>query len=185
MSAAIRRFASCLILSGALLAGCGEKASETAEASSFPARAPGLWEQQTSILGLEARGISRVCVDAASDQTVWAFALGQGLCALKAVRAGGVHVSECRYGGLILTNETKFSGDFSSAYEMNTATVMTAAEGATPMERLMASNPAPEQRVSARRIGACEAGQRPGDFFVDGALVSNLMDRAADLRPAP
>ncbi len=169
---------------GAPLAGCGES-EKAAAAPGFPERAPGLWEQLSAIDGLEARGVSRVCVDAASDQTIWAFAQGQGLCALKEAGAGGAYVTECRQGGLILTSEIALSGDFKTAYEMKIATTMKPGEKATPMEKLMASTPAPSATITARRIGECEAGQRPGDFFVGGALVSNLLERAADLQSHP
>ncbi|WP_018633073.1 DUF3617 domain-containing protein [Neomegalonema perideroedes] len=174
-----RRFALALAL-GAPLAGCGE--SEKAAAPGFPERAPGLWEQLSAIDGLEARGVSRVCVDSASDQTLWAFSQGQGFCALKEKKAGGAYVAECRQGGLILTNDIALSGDFKSAYEMKISTRMAAGDKATPMEKLMASSPAPSATISARRIGDCPAGIRPGDFLIDGAVVSNLVERAADLQ---
>lgn len=185
-----RRFAFCFacLMGASVLPACGEsgggQGGEAAKAA-FPERAAGLWEQAASIDGLEARGLSRVCVDAASDQTLWAFALGQGLCALKEARSGGVYLTECRQGGLILTNEIRASGDFRSAYELKVSTAMKAGEEASPMEKLMASGPAPATTISARRIGECPAEVKPGDFLIEGAVVNNLLERAADLRPAP
>ncbi len=100
-------------------------AAMPAMAIDYPARKPGLWEIQTGD-GTAAKGASQTiqqCIDAASDKALRDMGQGMGkdTCSKQELRNEGgklVIDSVCKIGSTTATSHAVMSGDFSSAYRM-------------------------------------------------------------------
>ena len=144
----------------------------------FPARKPGLWEIQTGdgtgkAQGPGAAGHSmQQCIDAASDKALRDMGQGMGkdMCSKQELRADGgklVMDSVCKIGNTTATSHAVMSGDFSSAYRMESKSsysppLMGRAEGTSVME--------------AKWIGPCKADQKPGDMVMSNGMKMNVLD---------
>ncbi|MEO7760662.1 MAG: DUF3617 family protein [Casimicrobiaceae bacterium] len=137
-------------------------------AQDLPKRKSGLWEMTMG----QGRTVSQ-CVDQAKDD---AFRqMGQQLerenkCSRTNVqRAAGslAFDSSCDFGNMKMVSKTLITGDFNTAYKMEMHTrydppLMGKAEGTTIIE--------------AKWLGACKAGQRPGDMMMPGGMTMNVYD---------
>lgn len=160
-------------------------ASWSADAGAHPKRRPGLWEVRST--GAEALGMpaTRFCVGDGTD-TEHAHldrASGQrGSCSLGTfVRAGEAWVAEsvCREGRSTVISRAVASGDFETAYRIDTlVTQGTPAGGGRRDDR---------EAVVARWLGPCEPGQRAGDLVIPGMGTLNMEDGTflAEPRPRP
>jgi hypothetical protein len=134
----------------------------------LPKRKSGLWE-----MTMGRGGVVGQCIDQARDD---AFRqMGQQMerenkCTRTNVqRAAGMlsFDSSCDMGGMKMASKTMITGDFNSAYKMEIHTkydppMMGKAEGTTIIE--------------AKWLGACKAGQRPGDMVLPGGVTMNIYD---------
>jgi hypothetical protein len=150
-------------------------AAVPALAVDFPARKPGLWEIQTGdAIGKGPAGGHTVqqCIDAASDKALRDMGQGMGkeMCAKQELHLDGgklVMDSVCRIGNTTATSHAVMSGDFSSAYRMESKStynppLMGRAEGTSVMD--------------AKWIGPCKADQKPGDMVMSNGMKMNVLD---------
>jgi hypothetical protein len=151
-------------------------AAMPAMAIDYPARKPGLWEIQTGD-GTAAKGASQTiqqCIDAASDKALRDMGQGMGkdACSKQELRNEGgklVIDSVCKIGSTTATSHAVMSGDFSSAYRMESKStysppLMGRAEGSAVIE--------------AKWIGPCKAGQKPGDMIMSNGMKMNVLEMA-------
>ena len=158
-------------------------AAMPAMAIDYPARKPGLWEIQTGD-GTAAKGASQTiqqCIDAASDKALRDMGQGMGkdMCSKQELRSDGgklVMDSVCKIGNTVATSHAVLSGDFGTAYRMESKStynppLMGRAEGASVME--------------ARWIGPCKADQKPGDMVMSNGMKMNVLDMAKNRPKKP
>lgn len=142
------------------------------DAQAHPQRRAGLWEVRSA--GVDALGMppTRFCVGEQTDtpRTHLDRSPGpRGSCSLgEFVRAGDAWVAEsvCREGRSTVTSRAVATGDFRTAYRIDTLVT----HDTSPSRR--------EERdaVEARWLGPCEPGQRPGDLVVPGMGTLNMDD---------
>jgi hypothetical protein len=139
----------------------------------FPSRKPGLWEIQSGDpTGKGAGHTMQQCIDAASDKALRDMGQGMGkdMCSKQELRADGgklVMDSVCKIGNTVATSHAVMSGDFSTAYRMESKStynppLMGRAEGASVMD--------------AKWIGPCKADQKPGDMVMSNGMKMNVLD---------
>lgn len=146
-------------------------------AQDLPKRKSGLWEiSMDSTNGRAKGGSERVmtqCVDQSRDD---AFRqMGQQMerenkCARTNVQRTPGRLSfdsACDFGTMKTTSKTVITGDFNSAYRMEIQSryeppMMGLSNGTTVMD--------------AKWVGACKAGQRPGDVTMPGGITMNVYD---------
>lgn len=146
-------------------------------ASDFPTRKAGLWQISTSTASGHAVALQE-CVDAQTDQAMQAqFAsMPQRTCAKRNVQKAGDTItidSVCTIAGRTATNHTVITGSFDSSYTM---TLTTQVQGL----------PAPRvTTMTAKWLGPCAAGQRPGDIIMPGGRTMNILDLQKVMPGAP
>lgn len=149
-------------------------------AQDLPKRKSGLWEitmdasqRAQARPGGPAKFVTTQCVDQSRDD---AFRqAGQQMekemkCTRSNIQRGPGSLSmesSCDFGNMKTTSKTVITGDFNSAYKMEIHAkydppMMGMAEGTTIME--------------AKYLGACKAGQRPGDMTMPGGMTMNVYD---------
>ena len=139
-----------------------------AVADDAPARKAGLWEVKTSI---DDRGRSvtvQQCIDAVTDQMLQSSAgpFAAQACTGREVRksdSGMTIDSKCSFNGKPASAHAVISGSFDGAYTMTVT-----AEGV--------DLPATKMTMDAKWLGACAAGQRPGDVIMAGGVKVNIPD---------
>jgi hypothetical protein len=150
-------------------------AAMPALAIDYPARKPGLWEIQTGDGTSANKAASQTiqqCIDAASDKALRDMGQGMGkdTCSKQELHHEGsklVMDSVCKIGPTTATTHAVMSGDFSSAYRMESKStysppLMGRAEGSAVME--------------ARWVGPCKAGQKPGDMVMPNGMKMNVLE---------
>ena len=148
-------------------------ASVTATAADLPKRKSGLWEV-TNISSAQGKGdpsamIMSMCVDQNSDAD-WLKQGQQIKCSkedFKVERDRLTFSSVCNFGNTTATSKGVASGDFNKAY-----TVETHSTYDPPMAGLKeASN-----KITAKWLGPCKAGQRAGDVIMPNGTTINMND---------
>jgi hypothetical protein len=137
-----------------------------ASAGDAASRKPGLWEVKTSIDDRGRAVTVQQCIDASTDQMLQASAgpFSAPLCAGRQVKTseGGMTIdTQCRFNGKPASAHAVVSGNLESAYTMTVT-----AEG----EDL----PATKMTMDAKWLGACAAGQQPGDVIMAGGVKVNI-----------
>jgi Protein of unknown function (DUF3617) len=156
-----------ILSAGAALA-AGLIASAAVRANELPARKPGLWEVKTS-LGDNGRSLTvQQCVDAASDQLLQSSAgpFSADLCQSREVKnsEGSTTIdSHCTVGGKVGSAHAVVSGSFDSAYNM---TVTSEGGGLSPAK----------MTIEGKWLGACAAGQKPGDVMMPNGAKINILE---------
>jgi hypothetical protein len=159
----------------------GATTSEPGPGVEFPRRQPGLWEVRSA--GAQSAGVPlvRFCVGEATDtaaQHLDRVPGVRGSCSLGAFRRDGsawVAESVCRDNRSTASSRALASGDFVSAYRIDTVVRYDPPLGGVRAED--------RDSVSARRLGDCAAGQRPGDMIIPGMGTLNMTD--GHFRPEP
>lgn len=159
-------------------------AAGPAFAIDYPARKPGLWEIQTGELqGANGKGPGAIqqCIDAASDKAMRDMGQGMGkeMCSKQEMKLEGgkmVVDSVCKFGTTTATTHGVMSGDFNTAYRMESKStysppLMGRAEGSHVME--------------ARWLGPCKADQKPGDMVMPNGMKMNMLEMMANRPGAP
>jgi hypothetical protein len=147
----------------------------------MPARKAGLWEMKMVFEG--GGGMPpqtmKQCLDQATDKALSSqFGSGgaQGAtCSKQDVKtAGGTTTidSVCKVGAATTTTRGVITGSFDSAYTMK---VNSKSEGGPPVPGMP---PGGETRmtIEAKYLGACQAGQKPGDIIMANGMKMNVLD---------
>ena len=157
----------------------------TGFAADMPQRKPGLWEILTEI---PAHGQKippvRQCIDEKTDAMLQKQSFQGGGpsrpdCSSPSItKAGAAWVvdSVCKIEGSKVSSHSVVSGDFSSRY-----TVESRARFTPPMMGMSESN----SKMSARWLGPCSTGMKPGDIEVAGHRINALQMHGAAGRATP
>jgi hypothetical protein len=144
----------------------------------MPARKPGLWELKLDFetLKLPAR-VMQHCVDAATDKLLNAQFGGPAneACSKQDVQnvAGTMIVdSVCKFGAATTTSHAVIAGRFDSAY---TVDVTSTREGGRALPGQAPGAPT-HMKIEAKWLGACAAGQKPGDIMMGNGMKINILD---------
>lgn len=161
-------------------------AAAPALALDMPTRKAGLWELK---MNFEARNIPpqvmKHCTDAATDKLMNADFGGSNKqnCSKQEMKNSGGTItidSVCTFGGATVTSRALVTGSFDSAYKVDVTSTRSggmSAPGATPG--------APTHMViDAKYIGACAAGQKPGDVIMENGMTMNVLDMQKMRPPA-
>ncbi len=136
------------------------------QAADMPKRKPGLWEIKMTSASERSGGpmVTQQCIDAKTDDLMQQRAQGMGKleCSKNTVRKeGGKTIAEsvCKFGDTTATTRAVFSGDFSSNYRGDIHSTYS-----PPMMGMKEAR----STVEAKWLGACKAGQKPGDVIMPG-----------------
>jgi hypothetical protein len=156
----MRRFAAAAVL---LVAGAAPVLGDE-----LPARKAGLWELAASYASRNGSLKVQTCIDAATDQMMLSSlgAFAQSACSGRDVHklANGFTIdSTCTVGGKTSTVHTAVEGSFDSAY------TMTVTSEGSPM-------PGGALTMSAKWLGPCTAGQKPGDMIMGNGIKLNILE---------
>ena len=137
-----------------------------AKAADLPARKPGQWEVKTSIDGHGRAVTVQQCIDAATDQMLQSSAgpFSAPACPEREVKKSdnGMTIdSRCSFNGKAASAHAVVTGSFDSAYTMT----VTAEGGALPPVKMS---------MEGKWLGACAAGQQPGDVIMANGVKVNI-----------
>lgn len=152
-------------------------AAMTAQAQTIdlPPRKPGQWDMKMVTekpAGAPAFG-AQMCIDAATDKDMMEFGLKMSKDSCKRYdvkRTGATWVidAECAFGKIKSTTKTTISGDFQSSITVRVEGVTDGFPGA-------GSGPQPTLITqTAKWMGACADGMRPGDIMLGGGIRMNI-----------
>ena len=151
----------------------------------LPTRKAGLWEIHMDFQGSSKLPIQTMkqCTDAASDKLMTLNFGGAGQhCSKQDVSNSGGTItvdSICKFGETTSTSHAAVTGDFNSAY---TVEVTSTREGGRPI-RGVAPGKESHMKIAAKWIGACAAGQRPGDVIMGNGMTVNVIDMQKMITP--
>jgi hypothetical protein len=144
----------------------------------LPTRKAGLWEIHMEFQGHSKLPIQTMkqCTDAASDKlmTLNFGGAGQNCSKQDISNSGGAIMvdSICKFGETTSTSHAVVTGDFNAAY---TVEVTSTREGGRPIPGVAAGQES-HMKIAAKWIGACAAGQRPGDVIMSNGMTMNVLD---------
>jgi hypothetical protein len=141
-----------------------------AAAIDMPARKPGLWQLNMSSdsRNMPAQTMKH-CIDAATDKLMNSpnASMGREQCSKQDVQRVGSTIvidSVCQFANVTNVSHAVVSGDFNSAYTVQVDSKReggpAAAAGSTKMT------------ITAKYLGPCEAGQKPGDMMINGMTMN-------------
>lgn len=143
-------------------------------AEQLPTRKPGLWEINIANPGMSGHTQTvKQCTDEATDAKMMQsgndMAGKMGVqCAKNEVRKeNGQYIgeSDCTFSGTRMVSKTVFSGDFASSYTAETETTYN-----PPISGMSGG----KTMMTAKRVGECEPGQKPGDIIMPGGITMNI-----------
>lgn len=133
----------------------------------FPRRMEGLWE--ISISSDKTTTVMKQCIDEKTDSKLQQMGsqVGQNCTRMQTRKEGSSYVSEadCEMAGSRIRSRAVITGDFSSSYQGDVS--------ATYDPPLMGKSEG-KTRISAKRLGACAADQRPGDIILPDGTKMNM-----------
>jgi hypothetical protein len=137
-------------------------------ASDLPTRKAGLWQIDTVVTSGHTVSMKQ-CIDAKTDQVMQSrFAsLPQRSCSKHDVQKSADTItidSVCTIAGRTTTSHNVITGSFDSAYTM----VLTSEVKGIPTPRRIT--------MSAKWLGPCAAGQKPGDMVLPNGKTVNIID---------
>jgi uncharacterized protein DUF3617 len=143
-----------------------------------PARKPGLWELKMEFPGRDLPvQMSHQCTDATSDKLMtlnFGGAMDRNCTKQDPINSGGKITvdSVCTFGAMTTKSHSVVSGDFNSAYTVEVASTR---EGGPPVPGV-APGTEMHMTIAAKWVGACEAGQKPGDVIMANGMKMNVFD---------
>ena len=147
-----------------------------AGAVDLPTRKAGLWELTMDFHNTRLpQQTMRQCTDADSDRLMNLNFAGSNeqACSKKDIvpsNGGYVIDSECTFGGMTTVSHAVVTGSFDSAYAVDVASTR---RGGPPG---MPANGASHMSITAKWIGPCAAGQKPGDVIMSNGVKMNVLD---------
>ena len=154
----------------------------------LPTRKAGLWEIKMEFQGrsLPVQTMKQ-CTDATSDKLMTSNFGGaaQRDCSKQDITNsdGAITIdSVCDFGGATSASHAVVTGDFNSAY---TVDVTSKREGGPPIPGT-APGRETHMSITAKWVGPCAAGQKPGDIVMGNGMTINVLDiqkRAAPQKP--
>ena len=161
-------------------------AASVAHAQEVPKRKSGLWELKRTTVRTDGKErVVQMCIDQASDNALRQLAEGmrnESCKTDKVSRDGGRMTVDavCTLGRSQIVTKTHavISGNFESAYKVESKSTYD-----PPMRGKTEGNAV----LEARWLGACKAGQRPGDYILSNGLKLRMgdADKGAEEKEAP
>jgi hypothetical protein len=146
----------------------------------LPTRKAGLWEMKMVFEGSPVPAQTmRQCIDQATDKAMQSqFGSGGALGAVCSKQdfqnSGGAMTFDtvCKIGPATTTAKGVITGSFDSNYTMNISTTSTGGPSIPGMK------PGGETKmtIEAKYVGACQAGQKPGDIMMGNGMKMNVLD---------
>lgn len=138
----------------------------------MPKRKPGLWEIKISQAGAKQGHTMQQCIDEKTDDLINSSMGGQAKpdCSkIEMRRDGDKWVSEavCKMSGSTITTKGVFTGRWDSGYRGDMKSTYD-----PPLHGMRES----ATTIDAKWLGACKAGQKPGDISVPGMPNININD---------
>ena len=152
------RFAASLL---ALFLAC------SALAADLPKRKSGLWEMKMTTAQIPGL-VSQMCVDQNTDDLLAGEHEEKMACTKNDMRREGAEIvvdSVCKIEGGTATTRTVISGNFDSAYRVESKSTYN-----PPIAGLKEGSVV----IDAKWLGPCKTGQKPGDMVTPGAGGLNL-----------
>ena len=149
-----------------------------AGAVDLPTRKAGLWELTMDFHNTRLpQQTMRQCTDADSDRLMNLNFAGSNeqACSKKDIVPSGtgyVVDSTCNFGGMTTTSHAVVTGSFDSAYSVD---VTSTREGGRPVPGLPAHVES-HMTITAKWLGPCAAGERPGDVIMSNGMKMNVID---------
>jgi hypothetical protein len=165
----------------AIVAACGFVIATSASAAEMPTRKAGLWDMKMSFEGRAAMTQSmQHCVDAATDKLMNSNFGGmtKEACSKQDVKTVGNTItmdSVCKFGEATTTSHATITGSFDSAYTVK----VTSTRQGGPAIPGMAPGQASNMTIEAKWLGACKAGQKPGDIIMPNGFKMNVLNMPA------
>jgi len=144
-----------------------------AGAVDLPIRKAGLWEMKVLRTGTPMPEMTmQHCTDETTDKDMSTAAspMAKEMCSRQDIRktaTGYVSDSVCGIAGMSITSHSEIIGDFNSAYTVKSTSH---SEGGAAGTRDSTTS------IEAKWLGACKAGQKPGDIVMPGGLKMNVKD---------
>ena len=142
-------------------------------ADPLPIRKAGLWEIKMVRTGSPIPEMTmQHCTDETTDKDMSTAAspMAKEMCSRQDIRktaTGYVSDSVCGIAGMSITSHSEIIGDFNSAYTVKSTSH---SEGGAAGTRDSTTS------IEAKWLGACKAGQKPGDIVMPGGLKMNVKD---------
>ena len=161
-----------------------------AAAFDLPARKPGLWQMTMKFekVGFPSPPqIAQQCIDAATDKEMIAYGstMSTEMCSKWDPQKVGEKIivdQTCQIGAMSVRGLSEYSGDFDSAYTVNTTSMITG--GPAP------ANGKSNTIIEAKWMGPCKPDQKPGDIIMqvdnrpDATVKMNIRDNIRDAMKA-
>ena len=144
----------------------------------MPARKPGLWELKMDFEGRKIPAtVMKHCTDATSDKVMNSNFGGtaQQACSKQDITktaTGMVMDSICKFGEGTTTTHAVMTGTVDSGY---TVDVQSKREGGRAIPGMPAGGSS-HMTITAKWLGPCAAGQRPGDVTMANGMTINMLD---------
>jgi hypothetical protein len=151
----------------------------------MPPRKPGLWELKMDFEGRKIPAtVMKQCTDATSDKVMNSNFGGpaQEACSKQDVTKttnGMIVDSVCKFGEGTTTTHAVITGNFDSAY---TVEVQSKREGGRPVPGMPADGSS-HMTITAKWLGSCAAGQKPGDVVMANGMTMNMLDMQKMMPP--
>ena len=150
-----------------------------AAAQDAPRRKSGLWEMTMQSPGMRQAMTLQQCIDEKTDDLAKQQGAGQQRCTKTKVRRESGRVvaeSECQIENSTAKTRVVLTGDLASSYSADMTTTFT-----PPLHGMTEQ----KSTMQARWVGACKAGQKPGDTTMSGVPAgAGKMDPEAARRMA-
>jgi len=158
-----------------------------AHAVDLPTRKAGLWGSTMDFHNTRLpHQTMKQCTDADSDRLMNMNFAGSNeqACSRKDIVSNGsgfVIDSVCAFGGMTTTSHAVVTGAFDSAYSVD----VTSTRKGGPAVPGMAASGQSHMTITAKWLGPCAAGERPGDVTMANGMTMNVLDLQKARGPAP
>lgn len=151
----------------------------------MPTRKAGLWELKMVFEGRNLPPqVMKHCTDATTDKLMnmnFGGSNEQNCSKQDMKNAGGTIVvdSVCNFAGMTVTSHAVVSGSFDSAYKVDVSSTRSGG----PAVPGMPADGASHMVIEAKWLGACAAGQKPGDVVMANGMSMNVIEIQKKMRP--